>query len=345
MSGHPDVFDFRGCFEQAPDGIILIDPELLVILEANPVFCTMLGFSRPEEIVGKPIFFFSSSSEPESRAIVQTLDHSGLHSQKIQRRFRCKDGHRIHVSVSYSYIAYESKKAIMAHVRDVSREMETETINQISLELDRMVLLGEPLDALLSMIVRRLAESFQFLMTYFSMPNPDGTIRYVEICSSIPGFPKRFEEASRGYRWDTPPGISRVSSKVLHSRKPAFVTVDDFRDSPLFSWYEEYGLRGSIVIPILRKDKTLLPWGTLTANAQHEQEIPPSFRQLLIEFSEKIRLAFILHEEQSQLRLQKAALDSSRTPFFIVTPEGRIEWANQAFFDLIQHPHPGVYDF
>ncbi len=345
MSGQLDVFDGREFFEQAPDGIILTDPERLVILEANPVFCTMLGYSHPEEIVGKPIFFFSSSSESESRQILRTLEHSGLHSQKIHRRFRCKDGHRIHVSVSYSYVAYENKKAIMSHVRDVSREMETETINRISLELDRMVLLGEPIDAMLSMIVKRLAESFQFLMTYFSMPNPDGTIRYVEICSSLPGFPERFEEVSRDYRWDTPPGMYRVSSKALHSRVPVFVTLDDFRDSPLFSWYEECGLRVSLVIPILRKDKTLLPWGTLTANAQHEQEIPPSFREQLIEFSEKIRLAFIRHEEQSQLRLQKAALDSSRTPFFIVTPEGKIEWANQAFFDLIRHPHPDVYDF
>jgi len=150
--------------------------------------------------------------------------------------------------------------------------------------------------------------------------------------------------ASGDFRWDTPPGMYRVSSKSLHTRKPLFVTLDDFRDSPLFSWYKEVGLTVSQVIPILRKDKSLLPWGTLTVTSQHEQDISPGFREQLIEFSEKIRLAFIRYEEQSQLRLQKAALDSSRTPFFIATPNGRIQWANRAFFLMIRSPHTETCD-
>jgi diguanylate cyclase (GGDEF)-like protein/PAS domain S-box-containing protein len=136
----------------------------------------------------------------------------------------------------------------------------------------------------------------------------------------------------------------RVSAKSLSTRKPIFVTLDDFRDSPMFSWYKELGLTVSQVIPILRKDKSLLPWGTLTVNSRYEQDISPEFRKQLIEFSEKIRLAFIRYEEQSQLRLQKAALDSSRTPFFIATPNGRIQWANRAFFLMIRYPHTETCD-
>ncbi|MHB1731257.1 MAG: EAL domain-containing protein [Leptospirillum sp.] len=337
-------FDFSRFFEQAPDGIFFMDPDSLIVLEANGVFLKMLGYSRQEEIVGKPVSFFTNSSEPETRRIIQSLDRSALHSQNTKRRFRRLDGARIHVSVSYSYITYGQARVIMAHVRDVSREMESETFKQISLELDRMILLGEPLDSLLSMIVKRLDESFHFLMTYFSIPNPDGTIRYVEIASSVPDFPEQFMAASKDFRWDIPPGMYRVSSKSLHTRKPLFVTLEDFRDSPLFSWYKEVGLSVSQVIPILRKDKSLLPWGTLTVNSQHEQYISPEFRKQLIEFSEKIRLAFIRYEEQSQLRLQKAALDSSRTPFFIATPNGKIQWANRAFFSMIRYPHTETCD-
>ncbi len=322
-----------------------MDPDSLIVLQANGVFCRMLGYQGPDQIVGKPVSIFTNSSESKTRQVIRSLDRSGFHSQKANRRFRRLDGTRIHVSVSYSCITYGQTRAIMAHVRDVSREMETETFKQISLELDRMILLGEPLDSLLSMIVKRLDESFHFLMTYFSMPNPDGTIRYVEIASSVPDFPKLFLEASGHFRWDTPPGIHRVSSKSLHTRKPLFVTLEDFRDSPLFSWYKEAGLSVSQVIPILRKDKSLLPWGTLTVNSQHEQDISPGFREQLIEFSEKIRLAFIRYEEQNQLRLQKAALDSSRTPFFIATPDGRIQWANRAFFFMIRYPHAEPCDF
>ncbi|MHB8422955.1 MAG: sensor domain-containing protein [Leptospirales bacterium] len=345
MRNNQDGFDWRSFFEQAPDGILVIDPDSLIILETNQFFYRMMGYSGPEGIVGNPISFFSNLSEPESRQSIQNLYRSGHHSLNVQRRFRRKDGSRIHVNVSYSSIDYGGKRGILIHIRDVSREIKTETINQISLELDRMVLLGEPLDSLLSMIVKRLSESFHFLMTFFSIPNPDGTIRYVEICSSVPELPKRFLEASVPYRWDSPPGIYRASSQSLHSREPLFVKLETCQDSPLASLYEEFGLRVSLAIPILRKDKALLPWGILTVKTRYEQEIPPRFREQLIDFSEKIRLAFIRYEEQVQMRLQKAALDSSRTPFFIVTPDGKIEWANREFIRLIRHPDPENYSF
>ncbi|MHB1606276.1 MAG: sensor domain-containing protein [Leptospirales bacterium] len=322
-------------FEQAPDGIYILDPDSLTILDTNRIFCEMTGFSK-EALVGKSLQELSFSSESLIRETIRKFQATKEHSLTIQRKFKKRDGSSFHVRVSFSSIPFNGKNALISHIRDISREIEQEVINRISFELDRKILKGSSIETLLSFIVDELFEGFGFLMVYFSIPEPDGTIRYPNIRSSQPDIPIFLQESSRTLRWNTPPGNRRVSAIVMESRRAQFVITKEYTDSPLSDAFYQAGVRAALFIPILREPESLLPWGTLTVSVPDERDLNEGIRSSLLELSNKIRMAFIRVEEQNRLRLLQTAMESVRSPFLITSPEGSIEWANAEFLRMIR---------
>ncbi len=324
-------------FDQAPDGIYIVDPESLVFLEVNKTFCEMVGHSGKTDLIGKSLLEVTDADESTVRKAVGKFEGRYDHFLNLQRRFRRKDGSRFHVSISCSLIPYNGGKALLSHVRDVSRDVELEAVNRISQELDRRILKGESLDVLLASIVEGIFEAFDFAVTYFSVPEPDGTIRYVKICSTLPGFSDILQNESHSLKWNAPPGNRRMSSRALESRKPLYSEVKEYADSPLWEPFRKAGIFASFVIPILREPETVLPWGILTASVVDERNLPERVRTILIDLSEKIRMAFVRFDEQTRIRLQQTAMESARSPFLIARPDGTVEWANAEFRRMVQY--------
>ena len=300
-----------------------------MILDVNQAFLKMLGFSEKSDLLGSSILELSSASESEALGSIRALLESGGDSRSVSRMFKRKDGAFIHVDVSFSYSI--RRNVLVSHVRNTTQESELEAINQISVELDRRILRGEPLDHLLAFIVDRIFKDFGLVAAYFSVPEQDGSIRYVNIQSVSPLFREELEAHSSHLKWNLPPGSNRASSRALVSGKPQFVIAVEATWSPLGQWYQDHGVDASFVIPILREKEGLLPWGTLTISVGNRRDLPARLQNRFLEFSEKIRIAFSHYEEQRQIRLLQAAMTSSRNPSLIVCPEGKIEWANETF--------------
>lgn len=333
---HRNKLEKEAFFEQAPDGIHITDPDSLMILDVNRTFCEMMGYPDKTSLVGQSVLGVTDSDERSVRQTIGEIrDRCGA-PLTIRRRFRKNDGSGIHVSISCSMLPYNGVVALLSHVRDVTRDVEAEAANRISLELDRRILKGESLDSLLGFIVQEIFEAFGFAVTYLFVPEPDGTIRYVRICSTIPGLSHTLQKSSQSLRWNTPPGNRRMSSRVLESRKPLFSRVEDYGDSPLWEMFRKVGITSSFVIPILREPETLLPWGILTTAVQNERDLPERLRAILLDLSGKIRMAFLRFDEQNRIRLQQTAMESARSPFLIATPDGTVEWANEEFFRMVQ---------
>lgn len=333
---HQNLIEKTALFEQAPDGIFMIDPTSLTIVDANRIFCEMSGYPK-DVLIGKSFLELTCSSESLVRETLLEFAATGKHSLTVQRRFRKKDGSSFHVRTSFSFLPLNGMEMLLSHVRDISQEVERDVINRISFELDRKILKGSSIEILLSFIVDELFEGFGFLLVYFSIPEPDGTIRYINIRSSHSGIPLMIEEKNRTLRWNTPPGNSRVSSKVMESRQARFVITKEYTDSPLSEAFYQFGVRAAYVIPILRDPDMLLPWGILTISVEDEKYLHEGIRNSLLDLSEKIRMAFTRFEEQNRLRLQQTAMESVRSPFLITTPDGSIEWVNAEFQRMIQH--------
>jgi len=84
-------------FEQAPEGIVLLDVQLRV-LRINPEFTRIFGY-QPDEAMGRPIRDLIAPEEPRSEAEEYThriVHGKPLNAETVRRR---KDGQRIHVSL------------------------------------------------------------------------------------------------------------------------------------------------------------------------------------------------------------------------------------------------------
>lgn len=322
-------------FDQAPDGIYITDAETFQILDANRRFCELLGHPDKSGVVGHSILEFTNASREEILEAVDELEHSEREASVVRRRFLRKNGASLPVSISFSRLSYQGKKAYMSHLRDITRETEAEAVRRISNTLDRKILEGAPLDGLLTSLVDEIADSFGFPLVYFAIPNPDGTIRYVHIRTSLPGIRDFLETAAHTLKWNTPSGNLRMSSRALASRAPIFALIESQDQSPLLKDFSKSGVRASFIIPILKEDPHLLPWGLLTLSAEHEENLSRRVRDILLDMAEKVRMAFLRFDEQNHIRLQRTAMESSRSPFLIASPDGSVEWANAAFLCMI----------
>jgi PAS domain S-box-containing protein len=114
---------FRTIFENAPDGILVVDPETMALYTGNTSICQMLGYS-PEELKNLSVRDLHRD-EDLSRAMEEF--------QKQLRRettitsefpFKRKDGSIFYADVSSTPVEIAGKKHLMSTIRDVSERRE-----------------------------------------------------------------------------------------------------------------------------------------------------------------------------------------------------------------------------
>jgi len=118
---------FRRIFEGSPFGITLSEGHHRRILQANPAFCQMLGYT-PDELIGRSIVSITHPDEPVEQRIFPTLEGVGPGWRTREKRYLTKDGvvvwARIRVSVFDPLGG--SGPQLLAVVEDISRLREAE---------------------------------------------------------------------------------------------------------------------------------------------------------------------------------------------------------------------------
>ncbi len=327
---HRDVL-----FELAPDGICLLDSDSLDIIDVNPVFCRLLGFPDKSFLVGTSILDWWELTESSAREILHKMIDVRNVSFSFEQRHIKMDGSHLLASISGAWIPYGVKGALMLHVRDVTTEHEDEILNRISVELDQKILSGLPIMDLLEFIVRKISLEFSFQIVFFTIPEPSGGIVFVGLDPSFPKYSPVLEELFSMNRWDRSPGRESSFGRAIRSGLPQFVTGDEIESSPPGSIYNAFGIASIFSIPVPR-DAGQLPWGALTIADHNINDLSGRLRTRLIELAERIRIAFMRHEEMDLVRVLKLAMESSRNIEIIAFKDGRIEWANESFFKMIR---------
>jgi PAS domain S-box-containing protein len=115
---------YRAVIEQSPDGIYLVDAEKQCILEANPAFAQLLGYTS-EEMPGLSIFEFVAAEREQVKERFQEI-LKGEAPLVYERQFRKKDGSLVDVWVSSIAISYWGKKAACTIVRDLTERKRAE---------------------------------------------------------------------------------------------------------------------------------------------------------------------------------------------------------------------------
>ncbi len=115
---------YRSVMEQSADAIWLYDPDTKQVLESNPAFQEMLGYTA-EELHRMTNYDFVAHSREDVDSAVQRV----LHKRRGffgERKYRCKDGTLLDVEVSGAVIPYQGKEAVCGVARDLTERRRAE---------------------------------------------------------------------------------------------------------------------------------------------------------------------------------------------------------------------------
>ncbi len=115
---------YRSVVEQSPDGIYLVDVDNRRIMESNPAFAQMLGYTS-EKIRGLSIYDFVAADRQDIDQMFQSI-RRGKAPLFYERQYRRKDGSLLDVWASAKTIFYGSKEVMCTIVRDLSERKKNE---------------------------------------------------------------------------------------------------------------------------------------------------------------------------------------------------------------------------
>ncbi|MCC6444978.1 MAG: PAS domain S-box protein [Armatimonadetes bacterium] len=114
---------YRAVVEQSHEIILLLDARSGEVLEANPAFQRLFGYT-PGDLAGLTIFDIAAG---DLYAVEISIDRAeGDHHYIGERRYRCKDGVLVDVETSASLIASGSRKAVCLVIRDITERKRAE---------------------------------------------------------------------------------------------------------------------------------------------------------------------------------------------------------------------------
>jgi PAS domain S-box-containing protein len=116
---------YRLFVERANDGIVIIQNEKIEY--CNPNLANMLGYERPEELIGRnPVdFIYPDDKKIGLERLKKRLEGKDIENL-YETRFVRKDGTILHGEVNASIIIYNENPATMVFIRDISERLNLE---------------------------------------------------------------------------------------------------------------------------------------------------------------------------------------------------------------------------
>lgn len=114
---------YRSIFNNAVDGMVLLSPEGAIV-DANPAFCGVHGYSAEEAMALHPMAFMAEESRPQFRRLMDSVQRG--ETFKMEMKGLRKDGNRFDSDVSAVRMEYRGRPHVLAIVRDVTERKERE---------------------------------------------------------------------------------------------------------------------------------------------------------------------------------------------------------------------------
>ncbi|HEV2912090.1 MAG TPA: PAS domain S-box protein [Pyrinomonadaceae bacterium] len=115
---------YRALVEQSSDGIFLADIETKRILEANPAYCSLLGYT-PEEILKLTLYDVAAASAETIDENIGKVLTAGYHFIGERQHLR-RDGSPVDVEISVNSVSFGGKQALCTVVRDITERKRAE---------------------------------------------------------------------------------------------------------------------------------------------------------------------------------------------------------------------------
>lgn len=310
--------------QTAGDGLHVVDTEGQV-LEANPAFCEMLGYSAEEMRTMTLGDFDVQWSREELTGKIHDL--MVQRSALFETLHRCKDGRLRRVEIRANVVTLDGQDLIFASARDITERTQVRAIEALLHEIDRRVLEGQTPEEFLRFLCARLLDLFSATLVWIGMKEPDGSIS-LKASAGADGLTAEQFLRSLHLGWrEGPEGRSCVGDAIRLGR-PHQCIVGESPESPWMARAQQYRLKTLLAIPLRTQTET---HGALNLYARTRDAFDTETVQRLELIAGRISVALMMAQAQQQLRLQGAAMATAANAIFITDRAGRIQWVNEAF--------------
>jgi len=117
---------FRRMFEQAPEGIIILDPQSHAILAVNGILAEWLGHSQEMLTAMRYEDMLTLDAQGVTENIQYILTHGGPFT--VERTYQTNNNTTLHVEVSGDRFRYHGRDCVMLFVRDITERKSTEQL-------------------------------------------------------------------------------------------------------------------------------------------------------------------------------------------------------------------------
>jgi PAS domain S-box-containing protein len=119
-------WQYRSIFDAANDGLIVIDLESGLVVEANPAACLMHGYTRDEFIGLQLKAFVHPDSQNVFNEYIRAFQSEGVFDRRTLHVSR--DGSTFYAEWRGTAFTYQSRSCLLGIVRDISKRIEAEQL-------------------------------------------------------------------------------------------------------------------------------------------------------------------------------------------------------------------------
>ena len=330
---------YRRMVESSPDGIYILNAITLTIEDHNSGFAKMMGFGEKESLIGRSIRDFATNSPETIRDNLKKLQMAEGQTP-YETIFIRSDGRKVPLSLNGNRLPSKKDESFLITVRDITLKYQTESIQNLFLKIDQMLISGESAQKIARAVTSCLLETFPFLVVWIT-PNPESPLALK--LQGVSALSQDLEKTLRELFKTTHPPISDGGTTELfdHEHQKESHPLDELlRENGIGAVYSE-----SVIAP----QANLL--GSIHVGVSSPKDLSSPLRLMVHDVATKLSLATLQQKELSQIKLLEKAFGIADTPMFITDSQGLIEWCNPAYLALTalsesevigkQHPYFG----
>ena len=317
---------YRAVIEQSEEGIVLIEPETMRVIECNESFARLLGYDSAEAVESLTAYDFNADEDWRDRYLIkkkgaQKIYYSG------EKNYRRRDGELVRVEGTASLVSYNNSEVYCVNVKDVTERRRAE-------------------EKLLSLAIVAQKTQNAVIIT-----DAEGYIKWVnEGFTKLTGYEYDEVIGNLGYILQgekTDPGMVEAIRTTMWARQPFTGEIYNYTKDGTGFWmsisitptYDDKGeVQGFVAVQMDITDRKALEEQLREAHSKLEIRVNERTAELLaanwslqIEVSERKRAETKLDEARHFLR---RVIDSVPNLIFVKDDQGRFTLANKSLAEI-----------
>lgn len=188
-------------------------------------------------------------------------------------------------------------------------------------EIDGLILQAWDVDRLVTRVCQRVIELFDFKLAWIGGRQADGSVNVVAAAGEADYL------QYIGVRWDDSPQGHGPTGKAINSGKPVVLSAGDADFAPWYSIAGRYGMHGVLALPMVTRGETI---GAFMLYSARSDVFDHAAIKRYSAFANRVAVALMVAQEQQQLRMFSAAMNSATNAIYIAERDGAMIWFNDA---------------